>query len=149
MMTPRRNSSPCDSYLGPNQHYTYDHIDEFWRHFNRRYIVLYKSGAEPDVLALLGGDADMEQNALNTLEEDRAEATAQCRRILHLVQYRQQLCALAPTYQQQAYDYAAVAYKEALKFGLPYRMSWYQFGLMEAFTQWAIMTRRWRWPPRT
>jgi tetratricopeptide (TPR) repeat protein len=122
-----------DSYLGPNKRYSYDHVDEFWRHFNRRYIVLYESGAEPALLELLGSDADVQQNALNSLEIARQEATENPQDAFAWFNIGTSYVALAPAYQQQAYDYAAVAYKEALKYGMPYRISWYQFGMMEAF----------------
>jgi hypothetical protein len=39
-----------DSYLGENTNYTYDHIQEFWQHFNYAYIVFYESGQEPALL---------------------------------------------------------------------------------------------------
>ncbi len=122
-----------DSYLGPNHRYSYDHIDEFWQHFNRRYIVLYESGAEPALLDLLGSDADVEQNALNTLNEDNDEATRNPQDAFAWFNIGATYVALAPTYQQQAYEYAAGAFAEAIKYGLPYRIAWYRFEPMEAF----------------
>lgn len=122
-----------DSYLGPNQRYSYEHIDKFWRHFNRRYIVLYESGAEPALLDLLGEDADVEQNALNTLNEVNEEAVANPEDAWAWFNVGSTYVALAPTFQDQAYQYAAGAFVEAIKYGLPYRISWYRFEPMEAF----------------
>lgn len=122
-----------DSYIGPNQPYSYDHIDEFWRDFNRRYIVVYESGREPELLSLLGGDADPQQNALNTLEKVRQEAVKNPQDPFAWFNIGSTYVALAPSYQQQAYEYAVVAYDEARKYGLPWRMMWYQFGPLEAY----------------
>ena len=122
-----------DSYKGPNQVYSYDHINEFWQHFNRRYIVVYESGREPELLELLGSDADIQQNALNTLEEMRQEALQNPQDPFTWFNIGSTYVALAPTYQQQAYEFAAVAYDEARKYGLPWRMMWYQFGALEAY----------------
>jgi tetratricopeptide (TPR) repeat protein len=122
-----------DSYEGPNHIYSYDHINENWRHFNRAYIVLYESGREPELLELLGSDADPTQNALNALEIARNEATQNPQDPFAWFNIGTSYVALAPTYQQQAYEYAAAAFDEARKFGLPWRMMWYQFGPLEAY----------------
>lgn len=122
-----------DSFTGPNKVYGYDHIEEFWRHFNRTYIVVYESGREPELLALLGDDADAQQNALRTLEESRQEALQNPQDPYTWFNIGTAYVALAPSYQQQAYDFAAVAYDEARKYGLPWRMMWYQFGPLEAY----------------
>jgi hypothetical protein len=65
-----------DSYEGPNYSYTYDHINEYWRHFNRLFLVLYPQEREAELMALLGSDADTQQNWANALAEARAEAVA-------------------------------------------------------------------------
>jgi tetratricopeptide (TPR) repeat protein len=122
-----------DSYLGPNQRYSYEHIDEFWRHFNRRYIVLYESGAEPALLELLGEDADIQQNALKTLNEVNEEAVQNPQDPWAWFNVGATYVALAPTFQDQAYEYAAGAFVEAIKYGLPYRIAWYRFEPLEAF----------------
>ncbi|MBZ0298168.1 MAG: C39 family peptidase [Anaerolineae bacterium] len=134
-----------DSYEGPNQYYGYDHINEYWRHFNRRYIVLYDSGREPELLELLGTNADLVQNALNALEKARDEATHDPEDPYVWFNLGSSYVALADIYahsgytsisgdyEQQAYQYAVVAYDEARKLGLPWRMMWYQFGPLEAY----------------
>lgn len=122
-----------DSYEGPNHTYSYDHINEYWRHFNRTYIVVYESGREPELLSLLGADADPTQNALRALEVARDEATRNPQDPYAWFNIGTSYVALADTYPQQAYEYAAVAYDEARKLGLPWRMMWYQFGPLEAY----------------
>jgi tetratricopeptide (TPR) repeat protein len=116
-----------DSYLGPNYRYSYAHIQEFWKHFNYAYIVLYESGAEPDLLALLGSDADAQQNALNALAIATAEATADRDDAFAWFNMGTNFVTLG------FYDRAALAYDQARSVGLPWRMLWYQFGPMEAY----------------
>ena len=122
-----------DSFTGPNKIYSYEHIEEFWRHFNYTYIVVYESGREPELLALLGEDADIQQNALKTLEEARQDALQNPQDPFAWFNIGSTYVALAPSYQQEAYEFAAVAYDEARKYGLPWRMMWYQFGPLEAY----------------
>jgi tetratricopeptide (TPR) repeat protein len=137
-----------DSYEGANTPYSYEHVETFWRHFNRTYIVVYESGREPELLALLGADADAEQNALNALEMARQEAAANPRRDpFAWFNMGTSYLALAPVYGQQAYEYAAAAFDVALKMdadtpeerqldadvAMPWRTLWYQFGPYEAY----------------
>ena len=122
-----------DSYIGPSEEYSYDYLNEYWRHFNRTYIVLYDSGREPDLLQLLGTDADVTQNALNALELARQEAASNPEDPFNWFNIGSSYVKLAPEYQQQAYEYAATAYDEARRRSLPWRMMWYQFGPFEAY----------------
>jgi hypothetical protein len=116
-----------DSYLGPNHRYSYEHIQRFWQHFNYTYIVVYESGREPELLDLLGEDADVTQNALNALELATAEATADRNNAFAWFNMGTNFVAL------DVMDRAAVAYDEARRVGLPWRMLWYQFGPLEAY----------------
>lgn len=122
-----------DSYAGENYTYSYDHINEYWRHFNRTYIVLYQTQREAELLELLGDDADAEANALAALEIARHEATYDPTDGFAWFNIGTSYVALAEVYGQQAYEYAATAYDEARKQGLPWRMMWYQFGPFEAY----------------
>jgi tetratricopeptide (TPR) repeat protein len=121
-----------DSYLGPNIGYTYDHINEFWAHFNRTYIVLYDFSREAEVLALLGDNVDPMQNALHALEIARNDALADPGNAFAWFNIGTNYVALA-SYDALAYEYAVVAYDEARKLQLPYRITWYEFGLFEAY----------------
>jgi len=118
-----------DSYIGPNQAYAYDHLDEFWQHFNRVYIVLYDASQEQTVLSLLDTDADPQQNAVNALEAARAEALADPNN--HFAWFNMGTSFVALGMDQEA----AVAYDQARTVGggLPWRMLWYQFGPYEAY----------------
>jgi tetratricopeptide (TPR) repeat protein len=122
-----------DSYDGPNLKYDYSYIDGFWVDFNRTYIVLYETLREVELMTLLGSDADPTQNALNALEKARQEAVTNPTDPFIWFNIGTSYVALAPVYQQQAYEYAVTAYDEARKHGLPWRMMWYQFGPFEAY----------------
>jgi tetratricopeptide (TPR) repeat protein len=118
-----------DSYIGPNQVYTYDHLDEFWQHFNRVYVVIYDASQEQALLSLLGTDADPRQNAINALEAARAEALADPTDHFAWFNMGTNFVAL------EMHAEAAVAYDQARTVGggLPWRMLWYQFGPYEAY----------------
>lgn len=126
-----------DSYLGPNKQYTYDHINEFWEHFNDTYIVLYNIDRENELMTLLGNNADPIQNALNALELNRQRALANAGdkfAWFNMGTSYVQLADLNPTaYQPKAFEYAAAAYDKARELNLPWRMLWYQFGPYEAY----------------
>ncbi|MCU0477116.1 MAG: C39 family peptidase, partial [Anaerolineae bacterium] len=116
-----------DSYIGSGTRYSYEHIRTFWQHFNYTYIVLYESGSEPDLLALLGEDADPTENTINALEMATAEASANREDAFAWFNMGTNFTALG------LYDRAVVAYDEARRIGLPWRMLWYQFGPLEAY----------------
>ena len=118
-----------DSYEGPNLPYTYDHINEFWRNFNRLYLVVYPVEREAELMALLGSDADERQNWVNALEEARAEAVASPEDPFAWFNMGTSFVGL------EMYSEAAVAFDQARNVGegLPWRMMWYQFGPFEAY----------------
>ena len=130
-----------DSYLGANRTYSYEHIAEFWQHFNYTYIVLYEWTREAELMTLLGDNADEYQNARNAFDIARAEAVADQTdahawfnmgtNLVHVAELESALgnddVAL------ELYSSAAQAYDAARNIGLPWRMSWYQFGMFEAY----------------
>ena len=109
-----------DSYEGPNLPYTYDHINEFWRNFNRLYLVVYPVEREAELMALLGSDADERQNWVNALEEARAEAVANPEDPFAWFNMGTSFVGL------EMYSDAAVAFDQARNVGegLPWRMMW-------------------------
>jgi hypothetical protein len=116
-----------DSYLGEATNYSYDHIQKFWQHFNYAYIVLYESGREPELLQLLGDDADVRQNYINALEIARSEAVTDNTDAFAWFNMGTNFVGM------EMYNEAAVAYDQARTLGLPWRMLWYQFGPLEAY----------------
>lgn len=120
-----------DSYEGPNLGYSYDHINHYWRHFNRLYIVLYDIRREAEVMTLLGDDADELTNWNNALEDARAEAIASPEDPFAWFNMGTNFVGLG------MYVEASVAYDQSRNVGggLPWRMLWYQFGMFEAYLQ--------------
>ncbi len=116
-----------DSYDGENLRYTYEHVQKFWQHFNYVYIVLYESGREAELLSLLGADADITQNLTNALQKSAQEAAADRSNAFAWFNLGSNLVML------NEFERAAIAYDEAFKAGLPWRMLWYQFGPFEAY----------------
>jgi hypothetical protein len=118
-----------DSFEGPNYPYEYAYIDEFWRHFNRLYIVVYPIEREQELLTLLGSDADETQNRLNALETARLEAVANPEDPFAWFNMGTSFAGLGD------YESAAIAYDQSRNVGggLPWRMLWYQFGPFEAY----------------
>jgi tetratricopeptide (TPR) repeat protein len=116
-----------DSYDGENYKYSYETLLEYWQHFNYKYIVLFRPEQEQQLMDLLGTDADLNQNYINSLEEARAEALANPADPFAWFNMGTNFVAL------EMYNEAAVAYDQAISLGLPWRMMWYQFGPMEAY----------------
>ena len=116
-----------DTYKGPNLQYAYDHIEEYWQHFNRLYIVLYDGSRESELLALLGSDADERQNSYNALVLATEDARADQSDAFAWFNIGTNYTALGD------YPRAAAAFDQARNLGLPWRMMWYQFGAFEAY----------------
>lgn len=116
-----------DSFDGPNLAYTYDHVREYWSHFNNVFIVLYDIRDETEVLTLLGPDADEGNNWLNALERARSAAIADPNNAFYWFNMGTNFVGLG------MYQEAATAYDQARTLGLPWRMMWYQFGPFEAY----------------
>ncbi len=110
---------------------SYDVIDEYWRHFNYQYLVIYPNERETELLELLGSDANEETNLRNSaqLASDEIFATSGRDQFFAWFNRGTNLVEL------QDYNGAAAAYDEAFSIyaGLdpetrPWRMLWYQTG---------------------
>ena len=118
-----------DSYLGPNQKEPYPHFDDYWRHFNRTYIVIYQPEQEGKVAAVLGDDMNPTVNLWNTLAIAIDETNRDPKDPFAWFN-------LGTSYTQVGYyQDAAGAYDQARLLGLPWRMLWYQFGPYQAYLQ--------------
>ncbi len=116
-----------DSYDGPDYAYPYSEIEDKWKHFNYVYVVLYQVEREAELMQLLGTNADEQINIQNALVRAQQDATADPSDPFAWFNIGSNYVML------QQYDYAAAAYDEARKWGLPWRMMWYQFGPFEAY----------------
>ena len=115
-----------DSYLGPNRPVSYSEVDQYWRQFNRLYIVPYPPKEAGMLESLIGPEnplAEYEQ-ALATAQ---AEAAANPEDAFAWFNTGTNLTALG------RYDEAAAAFDQARLAGLPWRMLWYQFSPYEAY----------------
>ena len=116
-----------DSYDGANLQYSYEHIAEYWQHFNYMYMPVYTANTESALNDLLGDDADSFVNVVNTFNLAQAEATADQTDAFAWFNMGSALTML------EMYEDAATAYDVARNLGLPWRMLWYQFGPYEAY----------------
>ncbi len=118
-----------DTFLGPDTLYSQEEFDRFWRHFNRQYLVVYPPEREAELLALLGDQADPQQNAAHALDVARQEAAANTDDPFAWFNMGTSFELLG------MYAQAAVAFDQARNAGegLPWRMLWYQFGPFEAY----------------
>jgi tetratricopeptide (TPR) repeat protein len=118
-----------DTYKGPNLTYSYEHVSEYWAHFNHVYLVLYDKSREPELMALLGSDADERQNSYNALVQATAAAQADGTDAFAWFNVGTSYVAMGD------YQKAAAAYDQARNLGLPWRMMWYQFGPFIAYNE--------------
>lgn len=118
-----------DSYIGENVIYSYEYIQRYWQHFNYTYIVLYRGDRETELLELLGDDADEQQNFANALQIAAQEANANREDAFAWFNMGTNLLRLGE------YRRAEIAYDEAFRLGLPWRMLWYQFGPFEVYNE--------------
>lgn len=116
-----------DSYLGPDLQVEYTSFDYEWSAFNRVFIVLYRPDQETQVRDLLGPLADPASAAAIALDAARTEAAANPQNGYAWFNMGSALTRL------ERYDEAAVAFDQARVAGIPWRMTWYQFGMFEAY----------------
>ncbi len=116
-----------DSYTGPNQSMPYDTLDWYWSHFNRTFIIVHTPDQAGTVMQILGADADPTANLTGALATAQAEAAANPSNPFAWFNVGSNFVALGD------YESAAAAYDQARSLGLPWRMTWYQFGIFEAY----------------
>lgn len=118
-----------DSYLGPSQHEPYPHFDDYWRQFNRTYIVIYRPEQRDELAAVLGDNMDATVNLWHVLSIAIDEVNDNPKDAFGWFN-------LGTSYAQVGYYAdAAGAYDQARLLGLPWRMLWYQFGPYQAYYQ--------------
>ena len=110
---------------------SYDVIEEYWRHFNHTYLVIYPEGREAEVLGILGPDADEQNNIRRAAQRASEEIFSTYGRDQFFAWFNRG----TNLNQLQDYGGAAAAYDEAFRIyaGLdpetrPWRMMWYQTG---------------------
>jgi tetratricopeptide (TPR) repeat protein len=121
-----------DSYLGTGANgegilEPYDRFDRVWQNFNRTFIVLYEPDREDLVAQLLGTRVDLTAAAENALAVAQAEARANPNDAFAWFNMGSSLVELGQ------YERAAAAYDNAIRLEIPFRITWYQFGIFEAY----------------
>lgn len=121
-----------DSYLGAGENgagmaIPYREFDRDWQNFNRVFITLYLPEREGELVEILGDRADVLRAAEMALETAQAEARANPQNVYAWFNMGTSLARLG------RYEEASVAYDRATQIGLHYRMTWYQFGIFEAY----------------
>lgn len=102
-------------------------VDRDWRHFNRRFIVLYPPEREEILLALLGEHAESSTAAQLAFTIAQDEARANPTDGYSWFNMGTSLVALG------RYEEATQAFDQSRRYGIPWRMLWYQFGPYEAY----------------
>ncbi len=127
-----------DSYEGPPEAYgvSYDTIDQFWRHFNYVYVVIFPPERAAEVNAILGANADPQTNFRNAANLALAEVDSLTGREQFFawfnagsnLVYLQDYANAAQAYDNAFNLYAALPEKER-----PWRLLWYQDGPYNAY----------------
>ena len=116
-----------DSYLGPYQSVPYDQFDKYWRQFHRTYLAIYPADKAEQVTAILGNQLDEATMWAESLATAQQEAAANPDDPFAWFNLGTSYVAL------QDWPNAAAAYDRARQLGLPWRMTWYQFGWFDAY----------------
>ncbi len=125
-----------DSYQGDFSYgntlpISYEAMEEYWRHFNYQYLVVYPEAREAEVLGMLGSAANDETNFRDTAQQASDDIFSTSGRDQFFAWFNRGTNLM----QLQDYSGAAAAYDEAFNLyaGLdpetrPWRLLWYQTG---------------------
>jgi len=116
-----------DSFHGPDQKIPYATLADYWRIFNRVYLLVYPPAQEATIRSLLGTDWDLDANRQHALEASQAETRADPKDAYAWFNLGSNLVYF------ERYAEAANAYDTARQLGLPQRMLRYQFGPFFAY----------------
>lgn len=120
-----------DSYIMADLPLAYEDMEQYWRHFNYTYIVLYPPERESEVMTILGPHADREANTRHAAQlaseeiyqlTGRAQFFAWFNRGTNLADLQDYAGAAA------AYDEAFARYAQLDPEIRPWRLLWYQTG---------------------
>jgi tetratricopeptide (TPR) repeat protein len=107
---------------GANRKVDYATVDEGWKAFNRVYLIVYLPEEQQQINALWGPDLDVDQNRQRALNEAQAEIAKNPQDAFAWFNLGTNLVYF------ERYGEAGDAYDKALKLGLPWRFTRYQFG---------------------
>jgi tetratricopeptide (TPR) repeat protein len=116
-----------DTYRRPNWAYPYAEIDTYWRQFNRRYIIIYRSDQAAAVASLVGTDINDQVMYTNALKTTQLELSLDRNDAFGWFNLGYDLTELG------RYEDAVSAFDQARILGLPSRFLWYQFTIFDAY----------------
>ncbi len=116
-----------DSYRGPDRQIPYQTLDEYWKAFNRVYILVFRPEQEETLQSILGAQWDPDANRQHALEVAQRETEANPQDAFAWFNLGSNLVYF------ERYTEAGHAYDEARKIGLPQRFLRYQFGPFLAY----------------
>lgn len=114
-----------ESYQGITLDYA--EFDNWWRIFNRTYVLIYPPARSDDVAVLLGESFDPNAMWRAALTDALAQAAATPDDAFAWFNLGTSAVGVGDFAQ------AATSYDRARNLGLPWRMFWYQFGAFEAY----------------
>ncbi len=120
---------PLENATSDGRVLTYDEVAEYWPHFNRNYIAIYRPEQTGKIADIIGDEMDDNVMWQNALTEVRGETAAQPNNAFLWFNLGTIYNALGQ------YEEAATAFDQARAIGLPWRMLWYQFGPYQAYYQ--------------
>lgn len=106
---------------------TYAQANEYWPHFNRSYIALFRPEEAALVADTIGPSMDDDTMWHMALTTARADAATDSENAFFWFNLGSVYNALGQ------YEQAAIAFDQARSIGLPWRMLWYQFGPYNAY----------------
>ncbi len=122
-----------DSFYGANREIEYASLDEYWKSFNRVYILIYLPHQEATVKSILGAHWDMAYNRQHALEVAQQEVQENPQDAFAWFNLGTNLVFF------ERYIEATDAYDRARAIGLPQRMFRYQFGPFIAYFHAGLM----------
>ena len=111
-----------DSFVGPDREITYAALSQGWKAFNHVYMYVYPVAAPAPLESILGLDFDVDENRERTLAQARRDIEQDPEDEFAWFNLGSNLLYF------ERYPKAAEAYDNALKLGLPWRFTRYQFG---------------------
>jgi tetratricopeptide (TPR) repeat protein len=111
-----------DSYHGADLPVSYEQLEESWRTFNHVYLVVFPADDADVIAGLLGEDRDPDANRQRALADSQARLTAGDADAYAWFNLGSNLVYF------ERYAEAAQAFDTALRLGLPWRFTRYQFG---------------------
>jgi len=118
-----------DTYRRPNWYYNFEEVDQYWRQFNRKYIIFHRPDQAVAVASLISGEMNDQVMYENARYTTQLELSVNRNDPFGWANLGSILVELGD------YESAVSAFNQARRLGLPWRYFWYQFEGYEAYLQ--------------